>query len=65
MPPSRLIDTKRGDCKSFTVLISTLLGIQGIPTWFKLVVAGSDIPNHIYNFAKTSWYPVDGTGSKI
>ena len=62
VPPSRLIDTKRGDCKSFTVLISTLLGIQGIPSWFKLVIAGSDVPNHIYSYAKTSWYPVDGTG---
>jgi len=62
VPPDRLVSERRGDCKSFTVLISTLLGIQEIPTWFKLVQLYDDIPRHIYNFAAGTWYPVDGTG---
>jgi len=60
--PDTLIKTRAGDCKSFTVLISTLLGIQGIPSWFKLVQMSGVEPRHIYNYVLTSWYPVDGTG---
>ena len=51
IPPDTLIKTRAGDCKSFTVLISTLLGIQGIPSWFKLVQMSGAEARHIYNLS--------------
>jgi len=62
IPPKKLVETRAGDCKSFTTLISTLLGIQAIPSWFKLVQLYDISPRHIYTFALNSWTPVDGTG---
>lgn len=62
IPPETLAKTRAGDCKSFTVLIATLLGIQGIPCWFKLVQFSDISVRHIYNYVLTSWQPVDGTG---
>lgn len=62
VPPEELAKTRAGDCKSFTVLITTLLGIQNIPCWFKLVQFSDINVRHIYNYVLTSWQPVDGTG---
>lgn len=62
IPPDELVKRRAGDCKSFSVLIATLLGIQGIPSWFKLVQLKGMEARHIYNFTYTSWFAVDGTG---
>lgn len=65
VPPWKLIEPETsGDCKSFACLISSLLGITGVPSWFKLVsFKDTFTPRHIYNNALISWQPVDGTGA--
>lgn len=60
--PWKLIETRQGDCKSLTCLISALLGVLNISSWFKLVQLKGYEARHIYSYVKASWYPVDGTG---
>lgn len=52
-----------GDCKSFAVLIASLLGIVNIPCWFKLVKVGDLEVLHIYNLVSLSWEVLDGVGA--
>jgi len=51
-----------GDCKSFTTLIASLLGVVKIPCWFKLVKIDGYETLHVYNLASLSWEAVDGVG---
>jgi len=51
-----------GDCKSFACLVASLLGVNAIPSWLKLIkIDGIDIL-HIYSMSNLSWEAVDGTG---
>lgn len=64
VPPWDLIKPEiSGDCKSFAVLIASLLGVINIPCWFKLVEIPGYTALHIYNIANLSWEVIDGTGA--
>lgn len=63
IPPWDLIRIRIGDCKSFSVLTATLLGIVGVRCWFKLVQMKGYEARHIYDYAEMSWFPIDGTGA--
>ena len=66
IPPWELIKPGvNGDCKSFAVLIASLLGVLNIPSWLKLVKVNGLDTLHIYNVAKLSWEVVDGVASKM
>ena len=66
IPPWELIKPGvNGDCKSFAVLIASLLGILNIPSWLKLVKVDGLNTLHIYNIARLSWEVVDGVASKM
>lgn len=66
IPPWELIKPEvTGDCKSFAILVASLLGAIEIPCWFKLVkINGLEIL-HIYNLANLSWETIDGVGAYI
>jgi|GEM_PF-3108009 len=64
IPPWDLIKpTVKGDCKSFTILVASLLGIVDIPCWLKLVKISSVPDLHIYDQANLTWAIVDAVGS--
>lgn len=66
IPPWELIKPGvDGDCKSFAVLIASLLGILNIPSWLKLVKVDGLEMLHVYNLARLSWETVDGCVSKM
>ena len=66
IPPWKLIQPDvNGDCKSFAVLIASLLGIADIPCWLKLVEIPSFSALHIYNFVSLKWEVIDGTGAYV
>ncbi len=66
IPPWELIKPGvNGDCKSFAVLIASLLGILNIPSWLKLVKVDGLNTLHIYSIARLTWEVVDGVASKM
>ncbi len=66
IPPWELIKPGvNGDCKSFAVLIASLLGILNIPSWLKLVKVDGLEVLHIYNVASLTWETVDGVASAM
>lgn len=64
IPPWDLIKPgTKGDCKSFAVLVASLLGLADIPCWLKLVKISSVPDLHIYGQANLTWAVVDAVGS--
>ena len=64
IPPWKLIKPDiNGDCKSFAILIASMLGIVGIPCWFKLVEIPGFTALHMYDLGSLSWEVIDGTGA--
>ena len=63
--PWELIKGESGDCKSFTCLTASLLGLAGIPCWLKLVELDGLEYLHIYPLGKLSWEVVDSVGRYV
>jgi len=64
IPPWELIRPEvSGDCKSFAVLVASLLGVANIPCWFKLAKIGGVVDLHIYDLASLTWAIADAVGA--
>jgi len=64
VPPWELIKPEvSGDCKGFTALVASLLGVVNIPCWLKLVRIGNTVDLHVYDLASLTWGVVDAVGS--
>lgn len=63
VPPERLINIKAGDCEDFSVLLSSLAGVVGIPSKWKVISQNGKVWSHIYPLLKVdgSYKPVDLT----
>lgn len=61
VPPSRLVNLKVGDCEDITLMISTLAGILGISTKWKVISEDGDMWSHIYPLVQMNgkYTPVD------
>lgn len=72
VPPARLVNLRTGDCEDISLIISTLSGIVGIPTKWKVISQDGRKWTHIYPLVPFNGYyrPVDlaapiGLGSEV
>ena len=63
LPPLRLINLGVGDCEDFSMLISSLAGVVGIPSKWKVISQNGKVWSHIYPLLRINgaYKPVDLT----
>ena len=61
VPPLRLVNLRTGDCEDLSLIISSLSGVVGIPSKWKVISQDGKVWHHIYPllWVNGSYRPVD------